>query len=55
VTAALDAGLDVRQVWRFSHHARLDTLLVYDDNRKDLAGEVARRVAAAAIEAAGQY
>jgi integrase/recombinase XerC len=48
VTAALDAGLDVRQVRRFSRHARLDTLLVYDDNRNDLAGDVARRVAAVA-------
>jgi integrase/recombinase XerC len=53
VTAALDAGLDVRQVRRFSRHARLDTLLVYDDNRQDLAGEVARRVAAAGSEGAG--
>jgi integrase/recombinase XerC len=53
VKVALDAGLDVRQVRRFSRHARLDTLLVYDDNRKDLAGEAARRVAAAGSEGAG--
>lgn len=45
ITAALDAGIDVRQVRRFSRHAKLDTLLVYDDNRQDLAGDVARRVA----------
>jgi integrase/recombinase XerC len=45
ITAALDAGLDVRQVRRFSRHAKLDTLLIYDDNRRDLAGDVARRVA----------
>jgi integrase/recombinase XerC len=48
ITAALDAGLDVRQVRRFSRHAKLDTLLIYDDNRQDLAGDVARRVAAQA-------
>jgi integrase/recombinase XerC len=42
---ALDAGLDVRPVRRFSRHAKLDTLLVYDDNRRDLAGDVARKVA----------
>jgi hypothetical protein len=53
VTAALDAGLDVRQVRRFSRHARRDTLLVYDHTRKDLAGDVARRVAAAGSEGAG--
>ena len=45
ITAALDAGIDVRQVRRFSRHAKLDTLLIYDDNRQDLAGDVARRVA----------
>jgi integrase/recombinase XerC len=48
ITAALDAGIDVRQVRRFSRHAKLDTLLAYDDNRADLAGDVARRVAAEA-------
>lgn len=50
ITAALDAGIDVRQVRRFSRHAKLDTLLVYDDNRRDLAGDVARRVAEQAGE-----
>ena len=38
---------DVRSVRRFSRHAKLDTLMVYDDNRADLAGEIARRLAAA--------
>ena len=48
VTAALDAGLDPRTVMRHSRHARLDTLLLYDDRRNDSAGEVASAVAALA-------
>ena len=38
---------DVRRVQRFSRHRKLDTLLVYDDNRQDLGGDVARRLAEA--------
>jgi len=49
VTAALDAGLDPRTVMRHSRHARLDTLLLYDDRRTDSAGEVASAVAALAV------
>lgn len=46
ITAALDATRgDVRAVQRFSRHADLRTLQRYDDNRADLAGEVARLVA----------
>jgi integrase/recombinase XerC len=49
ITQALDAtGGDVRAVQRFSRHRDLRTLLLYDDRRADLAGDVARRVAAAA-------
>jgi hypothetical protein len=33
---------------RHSRHARLDTLLLYDDRRNDSAGEVASAVAALA-------
>ncbi len=34
ITAALDAtGGDVRRVQRLSRHARLETVMVYDDNR----------------------
>ena len=45
ITHALDAtNGDVRAVRRFSRHAKLDTLVVYDDNRTDLAGDVARLV-----------
>jgi integrase/recombinase XerC len=43
ITRALDlAGGDVRKVQRFSRHAKLDTLLKYDDNRRDDAGSIAR-------------
>jgi integrase/recombinase XerC len=46
VTEALDvtAG-DVRKVQRFSRHRDLRVLTLYDDNRQDLGGEVARLVA----------
>jgi len=42
ITRALDlAGGDVRRVQRFSRHAKLETLLRYDDNRRDEAGAIA--------------
>lgn len=45
ITRALDATKgDVRAVRKFSRHAKLETLIVYDDNRSDLAGDVARLV-----------
>ena len=45
ITAALDlTGGDVRSVQKFSRHRKLDVLLRYDDNRRDVAGELARRV-----------
>lgn len=47
ITAALDAtGGDVRAVQRFSRHVDVRTLQRYDDNRQDLGGKVARKVAA---------
>lgn len=46
ITAALDAGRDVREVLRFSRHKDPRTLMHYDDSRKDHAGEVASVVAA---------
>ena len=46
ITKALDAtGGDVRAVQRFSRHARVDTVLLYDDSRRDLGGDVAKLVA----------
>ncbi len=47
ITEALDLlGGDVRRVQRFSRHRDVRVLNAYDDNRQDLAGEVARIVAA---------
>jgi integrase/recombinase XerC len=45
ITEALDRGLDVRAVQRFSRHRDLRILLTYDDNRRDIAGDVARTIA----------
>jgi integrase/recombinase XerC len=43
ITRALDlTGGDVRKVQRFSRHAKLETLLLYDDARRDDAGGVAK-------------
>lgn len=46
ITAALDGGSDVRSVQRFSRHRDLRVLTLYDDNRADLGGAVASRLAA---------
>jgi len=46
ITAALDrTGGDIRAVQRFSRHHDVRVLAVYDDNREDLGGRVARLVA----------
>lgn len=48
ITAALDVtGGDVRKVQRFSRHRDVRTLAIYDDNRRDMGGEVAALVAVA--------
>jgi integrase/recombinase XerC len=53
ITEALDlTGGDVRKVKRFSRHRDLQTLVVYDDNRVDLGGEVARKVASNGLSGA---
>ena len=45
ITRALDrTGGDVRRVQKFSRHRRLETLLLYDDRRRDDAGAVAALV-----------
>ena len=46
ITTALDGGADLRAVQRYSRHADLKTVMIYDDSRADLAGDVARKVAA---------
>ena len=49
ITAALDLTEgNTRAVQRFSRHRDIRTLQVYDDNRQDLGGEVAKMVAAGA-------
>lgn len=41
ITAALEqTGGDVRRVQKFSRHAKIETLMIYDDNRVDVQGEV---------------
>lgn len=53
ITEALDrTGGDLRQVQKFSGHANVQTLLIYDDARRDMQGHVAALVAEAASEAA---
>lgn len=45
ITRALDVtGGDVRRVRAFSRHARVETLMCYDDARRDDAGSIARLV-----------
>jgi integrase/recombinase XerC len=49
ITSALDAtNGDIRAVQRFSRHKDVRVIARYDDNRQDLAGQVARKVAGAA-------
>lgn len=46
ITSALDMTRgDVRAVQRFSRHADIRTLTIYDDNREDLGGKVAAMIA----------
>lgn len=46
VTAALDStGGNVRQVQKLSRHAKIETLMVYDDNRQDAQGELSQKLA----------
>jgi len=47
ITLALDiADGDIRKVQRLSRHARLETLLIYDDNRTNFQGEMTDRLSA---------
>lgn len=46
ITAALDATGDVRAGQRFARHSNVNTTMIYDDNREDLGGRAAERVAA---------
>lgn len=44
ITALLDSGAGIREAQRYSRHADPRTVMVYDDNRQDIAGQMARRV-----------
>jgi integrase/recombinase XerC len=44
ITEALDKGFDVRDVKSFSRHGRIDTVMIYDDRRKDVGGEITRSI-----------
>ena len=46
ITWLLDHEEDIRNVQKFSRHARLDTLQLYDDRRNDVAGRLACKLAA---------
>lgn len=46
ITAALDAtGGDVRRVQKLSRHANLNTLMIYDDNRLNVQGDISAMLA----------
>lgn len=46
ITHALDkTNGNVRAVAKFARHARVDTTMLYDDNRQDIGGEIAKIVA----------
>jgi integrase/recombinase XerC len=46
ITEALDrTGGDIRKTQRFSRHVLVQTVMVYDDNRRDESGDVAALVA----------
>ncbi|MHB8330766.1 MAG: tyrosine-type recombinase/integrase [Candidatus Dormibacteria bacterium] len=54
ITAVLDKnGGDLRKAARFSRHRSLDTLQMYDDNRRDLGGQMAELVALPHVPAPG--
>ena len=42
ITYALDKGADIREVRRLSRHAKIETLMIYDDNRSDMQGNITR-------------
>lgn len=45
ITAVLDVTGDVRIAQKFARHSNVNTTLIYDDNRADLGGVAAQRVA----------
>lgn len=56
ITRALDlTHSDVRRVQKYSRHRNVQTVLIYDDARRDEAGEVASMVAADAVQDASDH
>ena len=50
ITEALDITKgDVRSVSKFSRHKKIETLMIYDDNRADVGGDIASMVANHAV------
>lgn len=45
ITAVLDVTGDVRIAQKFARHSNVNTTMIYDDNRSDLGGVAAQRVA----------
>ncbi|OGH55938.1 MAG: hypothetical protein A3G34_01945 [Candidatus Lindowbacteria bacterium RIFCSPLOWO2_12_FULL_62_27] len=45
ITHVLDVTKDPRLAQRFARHTNMDTILRYDDNRKDMAGAAAKTIA----------
>jgi integrase/recombinase XerC len=44
ITQALDDGWDVRDVKEFSRHRNVETVIVYDDRRRDVGGQISRSI-----------
>lgn len=54
ITEALEqSGGNVRKAQKFSRHANVQTVLIYDDARQDLAGEVAAGLGAELLDVVG--
>lgn len=45
ITSALESGHKLEKVMKFARHSNPRTTMIYDDNRADVAGEVARSIA----------
>jgi integrase/recombinase XerC len=45
ITEALDEGHRLDHVMKFARHSNANTTLIYNDNRMDVAGMVARSIA----------
>jgi integrase/recombinase XerC len=55
ITAVLDAtNGDVRKAMKFSRHKKVETLLIYDDNRQDVGGELTQLLADQLEDAEGE-